>query len=259
MASFAVKGVRIGEGRPKTVVSLMGATTDELVNQATRAVAAGADCVEWRADFARNVGDPQAMALAARELSAVLVATPLLFTFRSKEQGGQLPLEPLAYEKLNRAVLETGAIDLVDVELGAGQDVVRALVEAAHGCGARAVASHHDFGGTPTMAAMTQLLEQMAGLGADVAKLAVFAHDVRDCLRLMDATEQARQKLDVVLLTIAMGQAGALSRLCGQAVGSALTFCSLGTPSAPGQVSLAQATRVLDELDAVLAANDHSA
>lgn len=253
MASFAVKGTRIGEGRPKTVVSIMGTTTNELVNQAETAVVAGADCVEWRADFARNVDDPQAMALTARELSEVLAATPLLFTFRSKGQGGQLALEPRSYEKLNRAVLDSGAIDLLDVELCAGEALVRKLVGAAHECGTRAVVSHHDFEGTPSAETMTKLLQTMASMGADVAKLAVYAHDVRDCLRLMDATEQTRQRLDVVLLTIAMGKAGALSRLCGQAVGSALTFCSLGTPSAPGQVSLAQATRVLDELDAVFA------
>ena len=46
MAVLDIKGVRIGEGRTKTIVSLMEADQEGLLATAARAVAAGADCLE---------------------------------------------------------------------------------------------------------------------------------------------------------------------------------------------------------------------
>jgi 3-dehydroquinate dehydratase-1 len=45
---------------------------------------------------------------------------------------------------------------------------------------------------------------------------------------------------------MAMGGDGVVSRLVGGVFGSACTFASVGTASAPGQVPLAELRRVLD-------------
>ena len=45
-----------------------------------------------------------------------------------------------------------------------------------------------------------------------------------------------------------MGALGAVSRLCGEAFGSAMTFANPGTASAPGQVPLDVVDTVLDSL-----------
>lgn len=45
-----------------------------------------------------------------------------------------------------------------------------------------------------------------------------------------------------------MGPLGAVSRLCGEAFGSAMTFANPGTASAPGQVGLDVVNAVLDSL-----------
>mgnify|MGYP001131629782 CR=1 FL=1 len=39
------------------------------------------------------------------------------------------------------------------------------------------------------------------------------------------------------VITMSMGTLGAVSRLCGEAFGSAMTFANPGTASAPGQPS----------------------
>ena len=62
----------------------------------------------------------------------------------------------------------------------------------------------------------------------------------------MRATHEVGERVEVPLLTMAMGTAGQTTRLTGEVFGSALTFCALGTPSAPGQVELADALLTLE-------------
>lgn len=248
MTSLSVKGIHIGEGRPKTIVSLMSADANELVKEALRAVDAGADCLEWRADYARDVHDPHAMARTAQRLMAELPHTPVVFTFRSAGQGGELNIPTSEYVELNRAILQTRGTNLIDVELDKGDDVVRALVNEAHAQGAYAIVSHHDFVATPDVSTIKELFARMASLGADLPKLAVMARSTSDCLRAMDAAAQAHDELGMPLVSMAMGEHGKLSRLAGEAFGCALTFCALEKPSAPGQVDLRQATELLNQL-----------
>ena len=47
---------------------------------------------------------------------------------------------------------------------------------------------------------------------------------------------------------MSMGALGGVSRLCGEAFGSAMTFANPGTASAPGQVGLDVVNAVLDSL-----------
>ena len=47
---------------------------------------------------------------------------------------------------------------------------------------------------------------------------------------------------------MSMGAPGAVSRLCGETFGSAMTFANPGQASAPGQVALDVVNEVLDSL-----------
>ena len=252
MTSLSVKGVQIGEGRPKTIVSIMGARTDVLLREALQAVNGGADCVEWRADYADDVHDPNSMARTAQELCEALPTTPLVFTFRSACQGGAQELSAQEYLELNQAIIKAKGADIVDIEMGMGNTAVGALISAAHEHGIYAIVSNHDFARTPSVSNMADQLTKMANLGADLPKLAVMAQSFSDCLRLMEATAQAKRTLGTPLVTMAMGEHGKLSRLAGEASGSSLTFCALEKSSAPGQVGIKEATEVLSLLHRVL-------
>jgi 3-dehydroquinate dehydratase-1 len=270
MRTFDVKGCVIGAGRPKTIVSVMlrderdrpdkdhQSVAQRLVAQALAAVAAGSDCIELRADSLPESYDATAVAELVRELGAALPHAPLIFTFRTKGQGGLRELATDKYVELNRAVIACGGADLVDVEATVGDKAARGLVECARSRGVRTIASYHDFAGTPPSEHMVDRLAHMARLGADLPKLAVMAHDRLDALRLMEATVRAHDALGMPMITMAMGGDGVLTRLAGQMTGSAMTFCALGTASAPGQVELGLATRCLDDLDEALGAFSRS-
>ena len=251
MKVLDIKGLRIGEGRPKTIVSLMGEDSAALVATANKAIEAGVDCLEWRADFFAKVDDVQAMAAAYRELCAACPRTPIILTVRTKGQGGQVELDAATYASLLGGVLGACQPDFVDIETWIGDAAVTSLVEAAHARGIYVIVSCHDFSETPAEDEMEQQLLHMAELGADVPKMAVMARRSQDAHALMRATARAREQLEVPLLTMAMGTAGQTTRLTGEVFGSALTFCALGKASAPGQVELAQALVTLNAIHAM--------
>lgn len=248
MALLEIKGVRIGEGRTKAIVPLMDAAVDGLLATAKQAVGEGADCLEWRADFFATPLDREALVAACRTLMEALPETPLIFTLRTKGQGGEIDIPVGEYVDLCEAVIAGGAPDLIDIELGIGDDAVRSLVEGAHDHGVHAIVSHHDFAATPETDWMVECLTHMAELGADIPKLAVMPTSREDPRRLMQATARAHESLDVPLLTMAMGLSGRHTRLSGEVFGSAMTFCALGKASAPGQVELKEALATMDAL-----------
>ncbi len=258
MAVLDIKGVRIGEGRTKAIVSLMEADAPGLLVAAGQAVAAGADCLEWRADFFGALDDPAAVVSTGQALMQALPRTPLVFTLRTTGQGGHVDLSPERAMVLTCATITAHAADLVDVEVGLGDRLVGALVRLAHDNGVRVIVSHHDFDAMPEVDWMVGCLVHMAELGADIPKLAAMSKSNQETHDLMRATALARDQLDVPLLTMAMGAAGVNSRLSGEVFGSALTFCALGQASAPGQVQLGEALPLLEAIHKTVLEGDAS-
>ena len=70
-------------------------------------------------------------------------------------------------------------------------------------------------------------------LGADICKIAVMPQSASDVLELLAATEERARVSDAPLITMSMGKLGAVSRVCGELVGSCLTFGMLESASAP--------------------------
>jgi 3-dehydroquinate dehydratase-1 len=252
MKTLEIKGLRIGTGMPKTIVSLMGSTEEECLAEIEAARKAGVDMLEWRADLAGCAHDSLALADMGRTLAQAVPDIPLLFAFRTVREGGALPLDASEYDALIRLLIETDAPDLIDIEAWLGNDGVPELVGLAHAHSIATVVSYHDFQLTPDTDWMVDLLRNMVRMGADIPKVAVMATGPGDTLHLLEATERARRLLDAPLLTMAMGRDGAISRLTGEQFGSSITFCALEKASAPGQVDLTRAKRIMADLHAIL-------
>ena len=254
MEPLVIKGMPIGQGRPKIIISLMHAEAEQACATIEDGKLAGVDCFEWRGDFCRNVHDVAKMVEDARLIAGSVPRNPLLFTFRSVDQGGRMDLPVAEYVALNEALVESGCIDMVDIESWIGDAAMSDLIGHAHAHGVATVVSYHNFAGTPQTDWMVSLLTHMADLGADVPKIAVMANTAADTLRLLAATEEvARVHTEKPLLTMAMGKQGSISRLSGELFGSALTFCALEASSAPGQVDVAQARLIMDAFHDVMA------
>ncbi len=237
-----VRNMKLGEGLPKICVPLTETTFDALVYAVRNLSDSTFDFVEWRADFYEAFRDSEARTEALQMLRDELGETPILFTIRTKEEGGQADISVAEYESINRNVVETGFADLVDVELMKGDDVMKRLCKAAsdtaHSCSpVKIVGSRHDFQKTPDKSVIIDSLCRMQNLGADVAKFAVMPTCERDVLTLLSATIAMKESHNnTPFITMSMGPLGAVSRVCGSLTGSAVTFGTVGNASAPGQL-----------------------
>lgn len=250
-----VRNMILGEGLPKICVPLTDTTLDSLLKSVRNLSGTPFDFVEWRADFYEGLCDSDARTRALKCLRDELGDVPVLFTIRTIEEGGQAALSVDEYEAINRAVIESGLADLVDVELSKGDEIMRNLCAAAHGSatGSKSdhiaetgsvpkhavaiIASKHDFAKTPSETEIVTDLCKMQELGADVAKYAVMPTCERDVLTLLSATVTMKEKHnDTPVITMSMGRLGAVSRVCGTLSGSAVTFGTAGNASAPGQL-----------------------
>lgn len=105
----------------------------------------------------------------------------------------------------------------------------------------RTVRSFHDFSGMPDP---SRTLARLTRLPADCYKLAVRISTTRDLVNLLRWREELGPHCNV--LALGMGEMGRLSRLLGGFLGNPWTYVSedSDSPVAPGQFSLAQATRI---------------
>ena len=200
---------------PLVCVAVTGATMEEL--RRNRDAAEGADLVEMRLDWADRP-DPR-VALDGR-------LRPVILTCRPTWEGGRFA----GTEEVRRRILEDGiaaGAEFVDVEAGAS--FARDLIRARRGRGI--VASSHLFGPIPQ-----DLESRWATLktsGAEIVKLAVEAHSLDDTRRVMALADTGRSELDPGHVLIAMGVAGAPSRVLAGRLRNRWTYAGDGV--APGQ------------------------
>ena len=249
MRQVTVRGVTLGEGMPKICVPIVGQIREEILKTAQEIKDIPADIVEWRVDWYENVFDVEEVKQTARMLREILKDTPILFTFRTKKEGGEKEISPEDYQKLNLEIAKGDLVDLLDVELFTGDDVVREMIAGIHKEGKVVIVSNHDFKKAPKKGEMVRRLDAMQDLGADIAKIAVMPEKREDVLTLLLATvEKSGQKDSIPLITMSMAGLGALSRVAGECAGSVMTFGAVGKTSAPGQMNVWDLKKVLEAL-----------
>ncbi|EGA6436614.1 type I 3-dehydroquinate dehydratase [Listeria monocytogenes] len=248
MNKVVVKNVTFGEGTPKICVPMVGKTVAALKEEAEMLQTIDLDVVEWRVDFFEDVKDLAKVEAALDEIRTILSETPILFTFRSAKEGGELAVSDEFYFELNETLSGTGKVDLVDVELFNEEADVLRLIETAHKNNVKVVMSNHDFDKTPAKEEIVSRLTRMEALGADLPKIAVMPKSAGDVLTLLDATNTVSEKANQPIITMSMAGTGVISRLAGEVFGSAMTFGAAKKASAPGQIDVNELRHVLDLL-----------
>lgn len=249
MNPVKVRNISIGEGIPKICVPIVGVTKEEIIAEAKTFESIPVDVVEWRVDWFEGVFDFAKVEDVLKDLNPALGDVPILFTFRTAKEGGEKAIDMDAYKELNIKAAQTGLVDLIDVEVFSGDDVVTEIIEAAHAAGVKVVASNHDFDKTPDKDDIVGRLRKMQALNADIPKIAVMPQSKKDVLTLLAATEEmATEYADRPIITMSMKGTGVVSRLSGEVFGSALTFGAAKKASAPGQMGVNELNTVLQLL-----------
>ena len=239
MTSVKVRNTIIGEGIPKICVPIVGITNNDIIAEAKSLKNTPVDVVEWRVDWFEHGDDLEKVLSVLQELRPILGNLPLLMTFRTSKEGGQKDIEPEEYANLIIVAAESGYVDMVDVEIFIGDEIVKRIINAAHAVNVKVVASNHDFHKTPKKEDIISRLCKMQDLGADIPKIAVMPQSKKDVLTLLTATEEmTTEHANRPIITMSMSGTGVISRLCGELFGSALTFGSVEKVSAPGQMEV---------------------
>ena len=247
--TMMVREAEFGGAAPLICVPLVAGDTAHLLQQAAFAHSVSPDVVEWRADsFDRLSGD--SVAGIASAVRGVLPREALIFTLRAEGEGGARALAQPLRGEIIRAAIESGQVDIVDLELANGSGFVLPMIRLAHGQGVRVILSFHDFQSTPDSGALLATISEMVRQGADIAKIACMPRHAGDVLRLLDLTLTARRMFPAVpLCTMAIGGLGVLTRVAGFLFGSDMSFAVGQTASAPGQIPIAELRAAIDLLD----------
>ncbi len=245
-----VRDLRIGEGRPKICVPIVGATEAEIFNQIDMILDSSADFVEWRIDYYEDVFNIEILLEILSKVREGLGDLPLLVTFRTKAEGGEKEISVAQYQALCLAVAQSSNTDLIDVECSMQGLDVKDLIRQLHTYGVIVVGSNHHFDETPTEEEIISRLVHMQELDADLPKIAVMPQDAVDVATLLSATAKMnREFADRPIITMSMGKLGFISRIVGQTFGSAVTFGAVGKASAPGQMDADTLRDILNALD----------
>ena len=242
-----VKELRLGEGVPKICVPLVGKTNEQIIEEAKYLKELNLDLVEWRVDHYEYVENLNKVKEALKQLREEIKDLPILFTFRSKKEGGEKEVSIEYYIELNKEIATTKMVDLIDVELFTGDEAVKDIVTHAHNNNVKVVMSNHDFYKTPDQKEIVNRLCKMQDLGADLPKIAVMPNSTKDVLTLWCATdEMVTEHAKRPIITMSMGGTGLVSRISGETFGSALTFGAAKKASAPGQIAVQDLYEVLN-------------
>jgi 3-dehydroquinate dehydratase-1 len=247
---IALNGKPVALGKfPLVCTPLVGKTLAEILAELDLVLPKKPDMLEWRVDFFESIIDTAIVVSAAQAIKKAANGVPLLFTRRSRMEGGErIALNEDQVIALYSAVCKSKHIDLIDYEMANEAAHIVQVREAAHVNGIKLVLSFHDFECTPALDTLVAKFITAERLGADVAKVAVMPNDPDDVLTLLSATRQASKRVKIPLISMSMGSYGALTRLFGWVYGSALTFAVGARGSAPGQMPIEDLSTVLNIL-----------
>ncbi|MDA1139519.1 MAG: shikimate dehydrogenase [Planctomycetota bacterium] len=194
--------------------SISASTNEECLAQMQRA-APHSDLFEIRLD---GISKPDVSALIDS------APKPVICTNRPVREMGKFKGEESERIALLEEAEACGA-EYIDIELDAA-------AKFKHAGKAKLIVSYHNFEETPSD--LQSIYSACFHAGADIAKLAVFAHSITDNVTMFRLLAEAEKPT----IGLCMGEHGQISRILAPKFGSYLTFASVGAgkESAPGQI-----------------------
>lgn len=200
---------------------------------------ADADIIEWRADFLPK----EEILKVAPAVFEKFLGRELVFTIRTKAEGGHIDLTDQEYVALIKEVAALYHPDFIDFEYYSHKDVFDEMLDFPN-----LVLSYHNFQETPEN--FLEIMSELTSLSPAMVKMAVMPKTEQDVLDVMNYTRGFKTlNAEQAYATMSMGELGTLTRLSGRITGSCWTFASLDEASAPGQLPLGTLKKFLEVLE----------
>ncbi|CAN6469239.1 unnamed protein product [Victoria cruziana] len=209
-------------------VSLVASSVDQMLLDASKAKASGADVAELRLDFLENFRCRQDLGVLLREKKL-----PTIVTYRPKWEGGEVEVDERKRMDALRLAVELGS-DYVDVELKVADDFMKSI-SGKKPEKTKVIVSSHNYENTPSVDDLTNLVAKIQSTGADIVKIAT-AKDITDVSHMFRVMAHCQ----VPIIGLVMGDRGVISRVLASKFGGYLTFASLevGKESADHQQTI---------------------
>jgi 3-dehydroquinate dehydratase/shikimate dehydrogenase len=205
----------------KICVSVYASAAHELFRE-IEAAERSADLIEIRFDCLKE----SELADAVSRLERDPPTTPVIATFRPKEQGGR---REIAFEERADFWKRASNIPFWGVDLE--EDAIPFSTAAK-----RRIFSFHDLSGSPND--LSEIFDRLVSLGAGIVKIAVSTDDACDAVPVWKLLERSAAAA-VPIIPIAMGEAGKWTRILGGAYGAPVCYASpaAGRETAEGQIA----------------------
>lgn len=238
--------ITLNNKETKICIPITARTEEEIISQAREIKKLNPDIVEWRADYyeiKNQEKDTSEIIYGLEQIHKVLKDIPILFTFRTTEEGGEKQINFATYDNYCSHVAvaaKENNVALIDIEVYGKRetDGLTELIHYIHEQDVKVIGSNHHFDKTPVEKEMMHIMRTMEKMGADVCKLAVFPKEKEDVDALIHVSQIADQELKTPIITMSMGELGAVTRVCTSLTGSVMTFASGCCASAPGQINV---------------------
>lgn len=234
----------------KICAPIVGKDWNNISAELETAISVNPDLLEWRADFLDNTDIANIIDILHR-IHETVPDFPLIFTLRVLNEGGGGFISQAERELIIKKVINTRLVDIVDIELSNGGEFIDSISYEASKNGVLMILSHHDFTETPPENEIISILTEMVRKKCHIAKIAVMPKCVGDVISVFNAVNVFSETHDTRIISISMSEIGMVSRIFANLFKSCITFGSLCTPSAPGQISVEELRKALDTFNRV--------
>lgn len=240
--------ITLSNNQARVCVPVMGKTTEEVLQQLKSVVEMEPDIIEWRGDFFETDNN-EGYLNVLKQMKDINENIPVIFTIRTDSEGGNKKIGWNEYCDLCLFIAEKGKefnVEFVDVEVFK-DDKANELINSLHEKGMNVIGSNHHFDKTPDKEEMVKILSAIEKSGADVCKLAVMPRDKKDVEVLIEASKETDEKIKAPIITMSMGELGAITRVIPKITKTSVTFAAGVSASAPGQPCIKVVRKLLQE------------
>lgn len=216
--------------KPMICAPIVERESESVLKSAKKAINLGADILEFRIDVIENP-DIDDIKQTIKEINY-----PLIATNRIQTEGGFFK----GSEEYRTLILQESAkyADMVDIELSTNEELRSKVIKASKST----IISYHDFKKTPSFKELLHVVEKEKKIG-DIAKFAVMPQNKKDTLTVLKVLSEVQNTIG-----LAMGEIGRYTRIVAPIFGSPITFASIDTESAPGQLDIITTKNILRNL-----------
>ncbi|RHZ89728.1 hypothetical protein Glove_11g33 [Diversispora epigaea] len=210
----------------------------------------GVDAIELRVDLlvqsdSQKFEDLDYISYVSHQLALIRRSStlPIIFTVRSKGQGGKFPdsREKDMFKLLEYAV--KWGCEYIDLEIGSSEDLILNLIKNKGY--SKIIASWHDISGKMKWnSEEARNRYKIAEKYGDIIKLISKAESINDNLKLQEFIQTLSSKNSKSIIAINMGTEGQLSRVLNQFL-TPVTHSLLPSKAAPGQLSVCEIHQAL--------------